>query len=711
MAGINITLGGNFAALNQLQAKVSETVTKIRTGFSERIGHRMFDGLMATAARMPELIGRSIDAASVFQETVSKVGVVFDESAESILAWSEASAKAFGQSRSEALAAAADYGNLFRAMGITTGRSAEMSKSLVELAADLASFNNTSVPDAIQAIGAALRGEAEPIRRYGVLLDDATLKAAAMAKGLYNGKGSLEPATRALAAYNVVLEQTSTAQGDFARTADGLANSQRTLRAEIENMLSATGDGLLPAMQGVTSAAKELDGVAIGTQMGDWARETAVLFQKLLELTDAFAQSPQWTKMTGGFSKDVADGWKSVFDVARQSASQSRNNASLQEFNATAFAKDAASREEIAKKLVELEAAKAMLTEVIGSSMDAARPEVAEAMAADLDATLNLLDGQAAKIRAITDAQLEANQAKREAAAAEAAYSQALEESGKKYEAAKSSFDKAVARADQKRIDALPIKDQIAELEAAENRLREKLAQETHYPDGSGKLIADQIAAERKSGYEAIGQDDALKIATQLMEMEEKRAALLREQEKVQAEANKEREKAVADYDAELAMIRAKVDGNQQLVAQLEREAEMRQRIADLVAAGVDPAEAQRRAQAMDAAQEELRLAERKRENAKAMAEAEALARGGPEKRIASNEDFLDRMRDLRGGVDSLTYQSTLTADSMQRIGGGGGFAGTDASLDYQRRQTDYLREMATTLRDMREFQSKVPLD
>jgi hypothetical protein len=89
---------------------------------------------------------------------------------------------------------------------------------MTELAADLASFNNTSIEDAIESIGSALRGEAEPIRKYGVLLNDATLQAKAFAMGISDGTSTLSPANKALAAYGLILEQTKTAQGDFDRT-------------------------------------------------------------------------------------------------------------------------------------------------------------------------------------------------------------------------------------------------------------------------------------------------------------------------------------------------------------------------------------------------------------------------------------------------------------------------------------------------------------
>ena len=117
------------------------------------------------------------------------------------------------------------------------------------LSTDLASFNNTSPEEAVLAIGAALRGESEPLRRYGVLLNDAVLRQEALTLGIYDGKGALTAQQKVLAAQAAIYKQTGDAQGDFLRTSDGLANSQRTLGAVLKNVQIELGTKLLPAIQ------------------------------------------------------------------------------------------------------------------------------------------------------------------------------------------------------------------------------------------------------------------------------------------------------------------------------------------------------------------------------------------------------------------------------------------------------------------------------
>lgn len=204
-------------------------------------------GAAATAMAL-KFTKDAIGAASDMEETISKVGVIFGDTASEIEKFASTAATNLGQSKQEALDAAANFAIFGKAAGLSGQALVDFSVDFVALASDLASFNNTTPEEAIMAIGAALRGEAEPLRRYGVLLNDATLKAAAMELGIYAGNGALTAQQKILAAQQVILEQTGLAQGDFARTSDGLANSQRQIEAAVKDAQVQLGQALLPVM-------------------------------------------------------------------------------------------------------------------------------------------------------------------------------------------------------------------------------------------------------------------------------------------------------------------------------------------------------------------------------------------------------------------------------------------------------------------------------
>jgi uncharacterized membrane protein YgcG len=200
----------------------------------------------------------AVSSASDLAETISKVGVLFGSSAKEIEIFAGTAAKSLGQTKQQALDAAATFAIFGTSAGLSGQELSKFSIDFVKLASDLSSFNNTSPQDAINAIGSALRGEAEPLRRYGVLLNDASLKQAALSLGIITTTTqALTPQQKVLAAQKLIFEQTTAAQGDFERTSDGLANQTKILTAQLENMKTEIGTALLPIVLQLATAFSE----------------------------------------------------------------------------------------------------------------------------------------------------------------------------------------------------------------------------------------------------------------------------------------------------------------------------------------------------------------------------------------------------------------------------------------------------------------------
>lgn len=232
--------------INDAQKQTDTFGSKVGDGL-KKVGVAVAAAAAAAGAFAVKFGVDAVKAASNLSETVSKVNVLFGQSAGSIEKFAAAAAQKFGQSKQQALDAAATFATFGKAAGLSGESLVKFSTDFTGLASDLASFNNTSPEQAINAIGAALRGEAEPLRAYGVLLNDATLKQAALELGIISTTTqALTPQQKVLAAQKVIYEQTTAAQGDFARTSDGLANQQRILAAEFENVKASIGNALLP---------------------------------------------------------------------------------------------------------------------------------------------------------------------------------------------------------------------------------------------------------------------------------------------------------------------------------------------------------------------------------------------------------------------------------------------------------------------------------
>lgn len=211
-------------------------------------GQSLTRNITLPLAGLGAVMNKTVTDASNLAEAESKVNAVFKTQATEVAKWAKTTSTSFGVSTRSALEAAGTYGNLFQAFGIGQGESAKMSMKLVELAADMASFNNVPIEDALTALRSGLSGETEPLKRFGVALNDVRLRQEALNLKIYDGSGVLTVAQKSQAAYALILRDTALQQGDVARTASGLANQKKFLGAQIEDLSGTFGAVLLPVM-------------------------------------------------------------------------------------------------------------------------------------------------------------------------------------------------------------------------------------------------------------------------------------------------------------------------------------------------------------------------------------------------------------------------------------------------------------------------------
>jgi hypothetical protein len=194
---------------------------------------------------------KAAQQASDLNETINKTNVIFGQASKSVQSFASSAAKNLGMANQEALDFAATFGGLGKMAGKTGDDLGKFSTDLVALTADMASFNNANPADVALALGAALRGESEPIRKYNVLINDAAVKAEAMSMGLYKGTGNLDQQAKVLATHRLILKQTTDQQGDFNNTIDSAANQQKILTATVKDATTKIGQAFLPVLETV----------------------------------------------------------------------------------------------------------------------------------------------------------------------------------------------------------------------------------------------------------------------------------------------------------------------------------------------------------------------------------------------------------------------------------------------------------------------------
>ncbi len=262
IANTNTAINKETAELNQLNntleqtgerwqeagAKISDAGEKI-TSVGSTLTKTVTAPLVAAGTA-------AVKFASDYEENLNKVDASFKDNAAEVKTWAKTATQQFGMSESAALDATSTFGDMGTSMGLTTKEAADMSTSLAGLAGDLSSFKNIGIDQAMTALKGVFTGETESLKTLGVVMTETNLKAFAEDMGLVYD--SMSQAEKVTLRYKYVLANTTNAQGDYARTSDGTANTIRTLKAEASNLASAFGQELLPQVTPLFQKATEL---------------------------------------------------------------------------------------------------------------------------------------------------------------------------------------------------------------------------------------------------------------------------------------------------------------------------------------------------------------------------------------------------------------------------------------------------------------------
>lgn len=243
------------------------------------------------------------DWAADAEQNVGAVETVFKQYADTVKKRSEEASTAVGLSKSEYQSFSTLVGSQLKNLGTPFEQVADKSDNLIKKGADLASMFGGTTTNAIEAISSALKGEMDPIEKYGITLNQATLEAIALKNGLvsatvdsgkvteaslkmeaaqqkYNeavrkyGEDSaqaknaqagllaaetrldkakagkipkLDAETKALAVQMAITEQSKDATGNFAREVDTTAHKQQVATAKFRDAATTIGTSLLPA--------------------------------------------------------------------------------------------------------------------------------------------------------------------------------------------------------------------------------------------------------------------------------------------------------------------------------------------------------------------------------------------------------------------------------------------------------------------------------
>lgn len=230
---------------------------------TEKIGGS-FSGMLAkvaaglAAAKIGQVLFSfstdAIQVASSLQEVQNVVDTTFGDGASQIEAWASKAGTQFGLTELQAKKFTSTLGAMMKSAGLAGPEIIQMSTDLSGLAADMASFYNLDFEEAFQKIRAGISGETEPLKQLGVNMSVANLEAFALSQGITKAFNSMSQGEQTMLRYQYLMQATSDAQGDFAKTADSFENAKRRITTAVDQIKSSVGKVFLDAIGGATSA-------------------------------------------------------------------------------------------------------------------------------------------------------------------------------------------------------------------------------------------------------------------------------------------------------------------------------------------------------------------------------------------------------------------------------------------------------------------------
>ena len=190
----------------------------------------------------------SINAAMNFIEDENLFQVSMGKWADATRDWSNEVQNSVGVSAAWLRKYSGVMTNMTASMGLAQDQAVKMGKGIALLSNDIASFYNISAESAFEKIQSAMAGMPRPLQELGIMVRDSEVKQVAYANGIARTGDELNTTQKAMATYLAILQRTSNAQGDLARTINTPANQFRMLKTAVKDLAVAIGTMFQPLL-------------------------------------------------------------------------------------------------------------------------------------------------------------------------------------------------------------------------------------------------------------------------------------------------------------------------------------------------------------------------------------------------------------------------------------------------------------------------------
>lgn len=307
--------------LDQTGARVEGTSGKhksammgLAAGLGSAAGTMIGAGLTKAVDLVTDSFSQAISGAGALQQSIGAIDTVFKGGASQMHAWAQTAGTDVGLTKNEFNELGTLIGTQLKNGGTAMEQLAPKTNDLIKLGADLSSMFGGTSREAVEALSSALKGERDPIEKYGVSLTQAKIDAEAAALGFKKVGGSLSDEATQAATLSLIMKQTADAHGNFAKESNTLEGQQQRLSAGWQNFTVSIATMALPALTGMLTGLNDTMPVVEGFGKGlQGILDILINGDFNGELVDAFG----WEEDSDivGFLFDVRDGIVQIADV------------------------------------------------------------------------------------------------------------------------------------------------------------------------------------------------------------------------------------------------------------------------------------------------------------------------------------------------------------------------------------------------------------
>ena len=205
-----------------------------------------------------KFVESAVGAFSDLEQSAKSVERQFCEGADTIQRFGETAADSLALSKAEFNTLAVTTGAVLSGFIDDQDKAARATIRLTERARDFATTYQITVPQAIDAFSASIRGQQDAVAKFGVQISTATVEAKALELGLGDATGVITDQDKAVARLELLYEQTAGTQGAFADSSDDLATRQERVNAKMKDLQATIGEALVPAVIELAEAFEDL---------------------------------------------------------------------------------------------------------------------------------------------------------------------------------------------------------------------------------------------------------------------------------------------------------------------------------------------------------------------------------------------------------------------------------------------------------------------